>query len=188
MDYAVSEYFALIIADGDSLDVAMQYITETGDVVNLLMFSIIMLIAKRTRKIGISLLILLVVTTVFTGYIKCGIDRDRPDVDYSGPDFPIPISTDTYALFCDGSFFASYPSGHAARTMVYAVVLGFALSQYFPRGCYLILIYPIMISLSRVYLLQHYPMDVVGGLVIGMLLAGVIAKKTKLDSLNLERA
>lgn len=181
-DSAVSEYFESAVGNS-GFDAFMQYVTETGDVVNLLVFAIIVLLIRRTRKIGISLMILLVVTTLLTGYVKCGVDRDRPDIDYEGPDVPIPIGRDTFALFCDGSFFASYPSGHAARTMVFALVLGYALSQRFPNGCYLILAYPAMVSVSRVYLLEHYPMDVIGGLVIGAALAGALAKKTKLHTI-----
>ena len=35
-------------------------------------------------------------------------------------------------------------------------------------------------SLSRLYVLQHFPMDVIGGTVIGVMLAGVMANRTKL--------
>jgi undecaprenyl-diphosphatase len=41
-------------------------------------------------------------------------------------------------------------------------------------------LYPAMISLSRVYVLQHFPMDVIGGSIIGIMLAGVMAQRTKL--------
>ncbi len=179
LDGMVSGHFESVVGNSP-LDVLMQYVTESGDVFNMLVFAIVIILLRRTRRIGISLMILLVVTTLLTGYVKCGVDRDRPDVDYEGPDFPIPISRDTFALFCEGSFFASYPSGHAARTVVFAMVLGYALSQRFPRGCYLILLYPAMVGFSRVYLLEHYPMDVVGGAVIAALLAGALAKKTRL--------
>ena len=182
LDYAISDYFEAT-AGNITFDTFVQYVTETGDVFHMLVFAIIVILLRRTRKIGISLMILLVVTTLLTGYLKCGVDRDRPDVDYAWPDFPIPISNDTFALFCDGSFTASYPSGHAARTMMFAVVLGYALSHRFPHGCYLILLYPALVSFSRVYLLEHYLMDVVGGVIIAALLSGVLAKKTRLHTM-----
>ena len=163
-----------------SLDLFMQYVNESGDVFNMLIFGIILLIIPKTRRIGITLMILLVLATILTGYIKCGIDRDRPDFEYDGASFPVSISRDTFALFCEGGFDASYPSGHAARAMIIGVILGYALSERFPRGAYLLFLYPVMISISRIYVLQHYPMDVIGGAVIGVMLAGVMAQRTKL--------
>jgi len=163
-----------------TLDTIMQYVTESGEVLWMLAFGILMLIIPKTRRIGITLMILIVISTLLTGYIKCGIDRDRPDFEYEGAPFPVEISQDTYALFCEGGFDASYPSGHAARSMIFGIILGYALSERFPRGAYLLFLYPVMISISRIYVLQHYPMDVIGGAVIGMMLAGVMAKRTKL--------
>jgi len=163
-----------------TLDTIMQYITESGEVLWMMGFGIMMLIIPKTRRIGITLMILIVISTLLTGYIKCGIDRDRPDFEYEGTPFPVEISRDTYALFCEGGYDASYPSGHAARSMIFGIILGYALSERFPRGAYLLFLYPIMISISRLYVLQHYPMDVIGGAIIGIMLAGVMAKRTKL--------
>ena len=163
-----------------TVDIIMQYVTESGDVFNMLIFGIVVLVIPRTRRIGITLMILIVISTLLTGYIKCGVDRDRPDFEYEGVEFPVTLSRDTFALFCEGGFDASYPSGHAARSMIFAIILGYALSERFPHGAYLMFLYPVMISLSRIYVLQHYPMDVIGGIVIGMMLAGVMAKRTKL--------
>ena len=178
-DESVSLYFQSI-AGNVALDLTMQSISEIGDVYYMLIFAIILLIIKKTRRIGLALMILLVLATLLTGYIKCGVDRDRPSLDYEGTPFPIELSQDTFALFCEGSFNASYPSGHAARATIFGIILGFALSQRFPRGCYLLLLYPLLMSISRIYVIHHFPMDVIGGTILGIMLAGVIAKKTKL--------
>lgn len=163
-----------------TLDLIMQYVTESGEAVWMLAFAILILIIRKTRRIGITLMILIVLSLLLTGYIKCGVDRDRPDFEYGGAPFPVPISQDTFALFCEGGYNASFPSGHAARSMIFAIIFGYVLSERFPRGAYLVFIYPVMISLSRIYVLQHYPMDVIGGAVIGIMLAGVMARRTKL--------
>jgi len=171
------------VADNEgnpSLDTIMQIITESCDSFYMLGFGIVLLLIKKTRRVGITLMILIVLSTLLTGYIKCGMDRDRPDFEYKGAPFPVEISRDTFALFCEGGSNASYPSGHASRAMIIGVILGYTLSERFPRGCYLLFLYPLLVSISRVYVLQHFPMDVIGGSILGVLLAGVLAKRTKL--------
>ena len=162
------------------LDIIMQSITESGDTFYMLGFGVVTLIIKKTRRIGITLMILIVLSTLLTGYIKCGVDRDRPDFQYDGASFPVEISRDTFALFCEGGSGASFPSGHATRSIIFGIVFAFVLSERFPRGCYLLFAYPILVSVSRVYVLQHFPMDVIGGAVLGIMLTGVLAQRTKL--------
>jgi undecaprenyl-diphosphatase len=172
--------FAVIRVGNPFLDIILQIITESGDTTWVRGFGILMILIKKTRRIGITLMILIVLSTLLTGYIKCGMDRDRPDFEYVGTPFPVEISHDTFALFCEGGYNASYPSGHASRAVIFGIILGFALSERFPRGCYLLLLYPLLVSISRVYVLQHFPMDVIGGTILGVMLAGIMAKRTKL--------
>ena len=165
------------------LDIIMQTITESGDTFYMLGFGVIILLIKKTRRIGITLMILMLLSTLLTGYIKCGVDRDRPSFDYEGVPFPVEISRDTFALFCEGGEDASFPSGHAARSVIFGIVLAYVLSERFPRGCYLLFAYPILVSFSRIYVLQHFPMDVIGGAILGIMLTGVLANMTKLNSI-----
>ena len=178
-DQAVSDYFHSI-AGNLGMDLFMESVTEVGDVFYMLIFSIALIVIRRTRKIGITLMIVLVLSTLVTGYVKCGVDRDRPELEFAGNPFILELSGDTFSLFCEGGFNASYPSGHVGRATVFGIILAFTLSERFPRGCYLLLLYPILMSISRIYLMEHFPMDVIGGAILGSLLAGVMGQKTKL--------
>ena len=104
-------------AGNPSIDYAIWLLTESGNVFVMLPFSIILLIIRKTRRIGMILLILLVLSSLLTGYIKCGVDRDRPFLDWLGSELPFEVEPDSFSLFCEGrSWTAGFPSGHAARS------------------------------------------------------------------------
>lgn len=176
-DRATLTYFQEI-AGNPLVDLGMWAITEIGNVQWLVLLSFAILIIRRTRRVGLILLLALVAGTIAAGYIKgYVVDNPRPQLEFLGTNLPFDVGRDTFVLGTDGSF----PSGHATRAASLALILGYALSQRFPRGCYLIWIFPILAAISRVYVLQHYPMDVFGGTIFGILLAGVLAKKLKLS-------
>lgn len=168
----------------DTVDFLIQITTETGDVIYMLVLAIILLIIRPTRRIGITLMILLVISTILAGYIKCGVDRDRPQEQYDAIHLPVEVSRDTFALFCEGGATASYPSGHAIRSVIIAILLVYAIYPRFPRGAPLLFIYPASVSVSRILVLQHYPTDVVAGIVLGILLTGILAHQTKLYNIH----
>jgi undecaprenyl-diphosphatase len=88
--------------------------------------------------------------------LKALFDRERPPLRYAEPD---PLVRTPH----DGSF----PSGHAATSFAAATILSFA----FPRLTPYLFVLAAAVAWSRVYVGVHYPLDVLGGAVLGALVA-----------------
>ena len=88
--------------------------------------------------------------------LKKAIDRTRPSGVYSEPK---PLVHAPH----DGSF----PSGHAASSFACATILTF----FAPRAAPAFFLLAAAIAWSRVYVGVHYPLDVLGGAALGVLIA-----------------
>jgi undecaprenyl-diphosphatase len=160
------------------MDLSMGIFTEIAWILYPIFVSIVLFIIKRTRRLGLILLLSLLVGSIVVAYMRCYTGYEKPALDYLGAHLEIKSGADV-GVPCqiDGTF----PAGATMRTTIFAFIVGYALSRKFPRGCYLLWIYPVVVSISRLYLLQEYPLTVISGVIIGVLIANVVSKKLKIE-------
>ena len=93
--------------------------------------------------------------------LKSVIPVDRPPVRYASPDALVRVPTDH-----------SFPSGHTATSFAAALVLARAV----PERAWLFYVLAAAIGFSRIYVGVHYPLDVLGGALLGLLVATALLR------------
>jgi membrane-associated phospholipid phosphatase len=72
----------------------------------------------------------------------------------------------------------SFPSGHTAIAFACATML----SYYRPKLAPAFFLLAVAIGFSRVYVGVHYPLDVLGGAVLGLLCGGIVIALLRLEA------
>jgi undecaprenyl-diphosphatase len=126
-------------------------------------------------------LIALVVLVVLVMYLKPVIGRELPPYGFETSlewleDFS--LEKDSFAPFAADY---SYPSGHASRAAALAFIVGFAVYNKSKIAGYAMWAFPVAIGITRLYLMQHYPTDVIAGIMFGTIVSVVLANAMKLD-------
>jgi undecaprenyl-diphosphatase len=131
---------------------------SVGGCLGLLWIGIALVLCTLYRRwgvLGLTIVAVALADVTATG-LKGLFDRPRPPLRYPNQD-PLVAVPDT----------ASFPSGHAATSFAGATILAFA----FPRLAPLFYVLASAVGFSRVYLGVHYLLDIVGGAVLGTLIA-----------------
>ena len=132
----------------------------------LILLSICLILFKKTRRFGTAMLLGVTIGAIFTNlFIKVVIARPRPYADENGFFYPL-----WQLMGSHTESDKSFPSGHttaAFATMTPVFLLGKK------RISWTALLFGILMGVSRVYLVVHYPSDILGGLIVGVI-AGVI--------------
>ena len=133
----------------------------------LFLFIIILLFLNYSRKetfwIALSFLSMLMMLTVVIFISKATIGRLRPINDSE-------INTLLRVITKPSDF--SFISGHAASSFSIATLALLYLRNKITRT-YLLLIWPILFSYSRIYLGVHFPLDIIAGMLVGIFFAWI---------------
>lgn len=138
----------------------------------LIVLSLVLLVIRKTRRFGTAMLLGLAIGAVVVNlWLKVVIARPRPYADINGFYYPLwqMMGSHTESDY-------SFPSGHtnaAFACMVPAFLLGKK------SWSWLCLLFAFLMGVSRIYLVVHYPSDVLGGLIMGTIagLLGVLIMK-----------
>ena len=111
---------------------------------------------KGYHREAVDYLLLILLVLLFATVLKFIIGRPRPE-DVRTVYVPVESLYQSY----------SFPSGHASRGFAAALFL----SYRFRRWTVPLYGYAILIGVSRIYVGAHYPSDVLGGAILGSLVA-----------------
>jgi len=138
------------------------FVTNVGDVNGYLIVLVIVILISaviyKRWKYVVQVTLVLFLATVSNMMLKRAIDRARPGIEHL-------VSVETL----------SYPSGHAMSAMAFYGFLiylfyKFRINGFLKATAILALTLLILsIGISRIYLGVHYPSDVVGGFIAGLI-------------------
>lgn len=180
-DYPISNFF-----DNNRnqvTDLVFIIITTTADTINLMIAGFILTVIKRTRKFGMILLISLVAVTILVTYVKPLLGIDHPEQNFI-PLISLPekftLERDSFMPFASGY---SYPSNHIASATAFGFIIGGLAFKYSKRFSIIFIIaFPAIIGVSKLYLIQHNLLDLVGGYLLGLIITGFFVRGLKANT------
>lgn len=137
-------------------DTIVPYITRLGDAgVIWIILTVILLLIPKTRKSGAILAAALCVDAVLcNGILKNLVGRMRP----------CDVNTQVQLLIARPQDF-SFPSGHTAASFAAVAALFLSGERKLWKPA---LALAVFIAFSRLYLYVHYPTDILGGVLVGL--------------------
>ncbi|NLK12658.1 MAG: phosphatase PAP2 family protein [Candidatus Phytoplasma sp.] len=139
------------------LDTVFKMITFLGDQYVFIGLAVVIYWFIDKKK-GFKLVFVFLLSTAFTSVFKTIIKRPRPFIE----DSTLSIGTKTHGY--------SFPSGHSQAI---TVETSFLYDEYGKKKSWVkygLLSLLILVPFSRVYLGQHYPTDVIAGVILGIVM------------------
>jgi len=172
------EFFLLLNGAGTkTFDSFFVFISSTKSAIPLFLFIIFLLIKKYRNSFWQGLVLILIVVSLAdltsVHAFKNVFMRLRPSHE--------PAIIDQIRLLVSKGGLYGFVSSHAANFFAIAAIVStlFSERKYLP---YLLYSWASLVAYSRVYVGKHYPLDIIGGAVLGIVMAKLLwafAKKIK---------
>ncbi|MOA16780.1 Undecaprenyl-diphosphatase BcrC [compost metagenome] len=157
--YGSPQLFLRLRADlGPITDLIFRSITELGSATFSVLVALFLI--YRNKRSGLFASLAMIVATVITHLVKFWVNAPRPSIFFANTN-PIK-SIDGVQLLTEHSF----PSGHTTAAFALACVLTFITVD--KRWSIFYFFMALMVGFSRIYLGQHFPVDVYAGSLIAV--------------------
>lgn len=146
-----------------------QYMGNSAAYIICLVISLLLCFPKKTRRYGVAMLVAFLVSFLLVNVlVKPGVARLRPYVTLKGTAF-----WDTYYTHWVNAGACleddlSFPSGHTSLNFAIFTALCAVLIKEKKKWAWLLLLIPVIVGCSRIIRCVHYPSDVLGGLILGV--------------------
>jgi membrane-associated phospholipid phosphatase len=158
-----------LVNTNNLLDLFFKYITYLGDGLFVLIFSVLILLFNI--RLGLALLVSYIFASLISTTLKHLVfpSMNRPAYVFQWEDLhPLKLVEGV-----DMHIHNSFPSGHSTAAFVFFMTISFFLKSEFAKKVCLLL--AAVVAFSRVYLSQHFLMDITAGAIIGSIVAIIIS-------------
>ncbi|MBR2577413.1 MAG: phosphatase PAP2 family protein [Erysipelotrichaceae bacterium] len=165
-DYAILEFFhKLMVNYGTVLEPVCKVLDIIGDIPFLLIgwLGFILFLVKKDKKTGMMMCGSIIIGAILVTFVlKMIIYRARP---YLSEVAVYKQWWDVLGLKADWD--TSFPSGHSCAAMAGCLAYFACSDRRFPKA--LVFLYPLIMGVSRICLVVHYPSDVLAGYLVGVI-------------------
>ena len=175
IQWDINTFYAINSISNPLLNLFMAVITHLGSGLFIGTLSLLIFLITKNRelkKIVVLILIGLAIHAILITPVKLAVDRERPPDILKGTPIPDVCEKCPPPKVLEHEWGPSFPSGHAGRLFIIATLL-WPSRRKMRKFAYFSILLGIVISISRIYVGMHFPLDVIFGAGFGIV-AGYI--------------